>query len=478
MKQKNTEKPNIVMIVLDAARSDFFSCYGFPKKTTPFIDKIAKEGILFENAYTTSSWTIPSHFSFFTGNYPEVEKLQNKKFRLFNTKESFAEDLKKNGYTPVSFCSNELLRFLKIMKGFVYEGDGGFLRKMVDKYSVQEKYYYNMKKEFFQFLLQRRIKQAIFNLKIMSKKALFMFFRYLTISMRSSILSAIKLVKKDEIKNPFFIFINSMHTHIRYKYKRRNFKNLGFKNYFFKRFSKRFNSNIVRKRVSNSENVSNEIEIVKEKYLSSINYSDELVYGLYKLLEKKGILDNTILIITADHGEEFLEHGFVEHASSLYNPIIKIPLIIRFPKRFGIKGRRKELISSIDLFPSLFSLIGLKTGKHDGINIFSEKREHCFAEHLKVNNRPDLKSRNSSMCVIFGDYKYIWNSDYKEELFNLKKDTKEENNLASTEKEKASKMKKLLFEWKNRKKQRSDVSEVSDKKKKEIKSALKQMGYM
>src|SRR3989344_3099616 len=98
-------KPNILLIVMDAVRADSLSCYGYRKKTTPNIDKLAEHGVLFENAFSASGWTPPSHASFFTGNYPSRHGVLKPNLYLDPSNITLAEVLKSNGYKTIAFSS-------------------------------------------------------------------------------------------------------------------------------------------------------------------------------------------------------------------------------------------------------------------------------------------------------------------------------------------------------------------------------------
>ena len=103
------QNPNIILIVVDAARPDYFSCYGFPKETTPNIDKFARGGFLFKNVISTAPWTIPSHGSIFTSLYPSQHKATWETLRLKEGIPTIFDIFSGKGYKAVAISANGLI---------------------------------------------------------------------------------------------------------------------------------------------------------------------------------------------------------------------------------------------------------------------------------------------------------------------------------------------------------------------------------
>jgi arylsulfatase A-like enzyme len=98
---------NILLISIDCARADHLSIYGYDRKTTPYIDKLSKESVVYENAISPGGWTLPSHASMFTGTYPSKHGCHDKNHFLENELPTIAEVLNKLGYKTVGFCRND-----------------------------------------------------------------------------------------------------------------------------------------------------------------------------------------------------------------------------------------------------------------------------------------------------------------------------------------------------------------------------------
>ena len=178
-------------------------------------------------------------------------------------------------------------------------------------------------------------------------------------------------------------------------------------------------------------------------YPLATQYIPQMVAWVEKL-EQKGLLDKTIIILTADHGEEFRDHGGIRHTDTLYDELIKVPLLIKIP---GIKPARiKTAVALSDIVPTLFSLIELQIpGKVSG------KIIRFGRGGVKAKERAIFAEANQGVrkrCVIKDSYKLILDlSDKKRELYNLAEDPKERVNLADISKGKADELARLITQY-------------------------------
>jgi len=304
----NDREPNILLLTIDACRPDHLGCYGYKRNTTPNIDKLANEGALFINAFSQSAWTTPGMISIFTSLYPFKHNVDARGKTLSPSIVTLPEVLKENGYSTQVFP-----RFIDIPNYW----NLGFEAINKDEYTE------NKNDEL------------------------------------------IELIEKQKDRT-FFIWYHYNGVHLPYNP--------------LESYADKFLTDSDKKIIAESKG----IQLVKNKVIikhGSVDFREEdkrPVRALYdgqlkqlddyvgRLIEKmKGwnILDSTIIIITADHGEELLEHGFIGHASTslkaqLYEEIIRIPLIIRYPKKI-----RPKIISHIsqqvDIMPTILDLISL-----------------------------------------------------------------------------------------------------------------------
>ena len=299
------KKPDIVLYVIDSLRADHLGCYGYGRQTTPSIDRFARENALYRNAYSNSAWTKPAAASLFTGLFPKNHLTQHLKGRLPEGAVTMAEELRKNGYRTVAIVGNDTLdsRF-EIGRGF----------------------------EAFQV---RAISSEI------NQEA----FRFL-----GSVLP-----RKD--REPLFLLIWAMDPHAPYT------PDPAFRNLFdIQRYEPidalERGELIWRIRSGRIRPTPGQWEYMKTLYDQEVAFSDASFGLLRGYLEDKGVYRDAVVIVTADHGEAFNEHGNVGHGSSLHNELIRVPLIIKAAPLS--KGSHEERVQHTDLFPTLLDLLGLE----------------------------------------------------------------------------------------------------------------------
>ena len=187
---------------------------------------------------------------------------------------------------------------------------------------------------------------------------------------------------------------------------------------------------------------------------------------LFDYLRELNILDNTVLIITADHGENFGDHNLMKHVSCVYDTLLHVPLVIRYPALFEAGSRVGEQVQLTDVYPTILDIVGIDWDNEEiqGFSLLRkwEERERKFAiaEHAVWSGWLDklIETRlqfDASMyarrlkAVRTEEFKYIWASDGHDELYNIRQDSEELNNIIETNPEKAREMTALLKEWLN-----------------------------
>jgi len=330
-------KNNVLFLVVDCLRSDYVDLNGKKAKgLTPFIKDFSKQGVSFEQAVTQSSWTKTSVASIMTGTYPFTHNVHKILHRIPDGLPTIAEIYKSNGFRTGYFTSNPYLS-----PGTGY--DKGFdVKKIIDKDDG----------------------------KLLNK----------------AVLDAINQNKN----NPFFFYVQYMDTHQPYTVHSKKEKEL--KEQVMRKFDTGLRST---GKVIISED---EFSILEGLYADEVRYTDGNLKQLIGDLKSGNILNETIVVITADHGIELMEHGGLYHSAKLYNEMISVPLVLVGPgikKGKFIKGR----VRSIDLIPTLLDYseldppeslqgISLKNYMEDedrdfcNLQVYSERdRSH---EHLKL----------------------------------------------------------------------------------------------
>ncbi len=429
--------PNILLIVLDAARVDHLSCYGYHRDTTPNIDKIAGMGTLFENCFSTSPWTMPSHASLFTGKFPSTCGVIGENFSLDKTQITLSQVLSSAGYHTFGITSSPHIgKHTHFNKGFNYFIEA-FRRPLL--------------KNGFDLCFKRALNT--FRNRIYGGKDITF---YITEIAKSWL--------KKEI-HPFFMYLHYSTPHSPY------YSPGAFHKKFYRDIESKVDTSRARELASTGDALLSHVlgrikltdkewEVIKSYYDSKLSYLDNKILEILHLLRDLKILNETILVITSDHGENFGEHGLVYHDFCLYDTLIHVPLVVYY-SNLPLKKRVTSLVSHVDLFPTILKLSDINTGKtleYEGIDIFSprerELRDYIFAEHgggfltrTLMKKYPGLahsKYRRGMKCIRTRELKYILNSDKHEELYDIVNDPNEELNLIEKHSEVARVLRALL----------------------------------
>lgn len=422
-------KPNIVLIVIDAARADHFSCYGYHRTTTPFMDKIASEGILYENAISAAGWTLPSHASMFTGTYPSKHGAHNENFFLSDKLPTMAEALTKHGYKTVGFC-----------RGDWVSNSTGLTR------GFQE--YYNLHFSNFQHKMKRLIN----------------YFHIKGVDTWSYEIN--KKVKKwiNANNSPFFMFIHYSELHLPYS----------LPNAYRKKFVSTPDEELQKVNQNPKEYYSGRIkmteqdfQISRDLYDGALAYQDLRIGELYQFLKRRGILDDTVFIITSDHGESLGDKDHFDHYYVLYEPIIRVPLIIRHPEIFRAGVEDNSLVQTLDFFPTVLEMLNddRKADREiQGIPLpplnNGETREFTISERFQdlkglKESYPDMDlshlekfEKDRKVAIRTKNFKLISSMRGNSELFNISEDPYEKTNLINEREDVAAELNKKLAEWK------------------------------
>jgi len=331
-----TQAPNVLLIVLDATRKDHLSCYGHDRLTTPTIDSIAADGTRFEQAIATSAWTPPTHASMFTGCYPSRHGVFNSQLHLTYDGPTLAELLSENGYRTLGFSNSyHTSTERNFHRGFDYYHDVFELPRFLGKM-------YDPSLDFLRFLPNYFLKNYdISDLQLRKLKT---------------------QLKRNE--RPFFGFINLNAAHSPYDPPAR----------FRKQFEAYFDQwdsvdeaaardiadgNGREYTFGEREVTEVEWELVKCQYDGEIRYTDYLLSKFIDFFKEEGLYDDTLLIVAADHGEHFGEYNLTYHAYSLFEELVNVPLIVKWPESSPVddlsppKDVSHDLVSLIDIVPTV-----------------------------------------------------------------------------------------------------------------------------
>ena len=420
------DKPNICFILIDSVRADHFPCYGYDRIETPHIDKLAKEGIVYENAIVAAPWTLQSVSSIFTGLYPSQHGVSWGNQNLAEEHNTLAEMLRDGGYHTVGWSANPWIdKRTGLNRGFNEFVQTGRLFKT----STPRKWQQTVEKAF--MLLRSRI--------VSSKGGE----------------QLVRLAQKNferlgKRSVPFFNFIFYLEPHSPYQPRKENARPLlpeGVSHRDALKINWRPNDYYVGK----SKLTDHDFQVLTDLYDAEIVGTDERIGKNIKALEDAGILDDTIVIVAGDHGENFGHHGLVGHGYGLHDDLVRVPLIVRYPKRFAPGSRIADQVQVQDLVPTLLELAGIDQSKYPRMDqnksllpekIPSKSRKWTFSEHIRPQREtfyelakkyPDFDPTRyvQDRRAIRGDgWKYIAATDGTKELYDLNLDPTENSNLA------------------------------------------------
>ncbi len=403
---------NVLLVILDTVRSASLSLYGYGRPTTPNLERIARQAIVFDSAFATSPWTLPSHASMFTGRWPH-ELSTDWLTPLDGSYVTLAEALRERGYLTAGFVGNVMYGSYEfgLDRGFVHYEDykislgevlncsslglllfsgrigmsDSFLRRLIDNYEfLGRKHADEINRDFLAWLPARR-------------------------------------------ERPFFAFLNYFDGHYPYtppdslSLKLRSLGPDG-----------RVAAGGPRPRQRHGYDL--------DEYEATIAYMDQQLGALYAQLQRRGVLDDTYVIVVSDHGELIGEHGLDGHGNGLYLKLLHVPLLIVPPRATGTARPRVESVVSLRALPTtILDLLGIRDRRFPGSSL-AETWEHgtraddpAYAEVTRGINVPptDPVARGPMESVLSGRLHYIRNAAGDERLYDVRPDPEELRDLAA-----------------------------------------------
>ncbi len=459
--QDPQRKYNMIIIISDALRYDALGCCG-GKAKTPNIDWLAKNGTLFQKAYSTSPWTAPSSVSMLTGHYASIFENGIRVYTKSHKKPSY--------HVPDSF-----LTLPELMKKFNYD-----VTLSINNWNALIS---NNMQGFQRFKKYRDLKnnekikiEKITGIKAYNHgyKLLYPVFDYFL---------------KNNGKHFFtIVWINDPHSPYNPTYKYKNKIKVDRsklrKNLDFYSHSKGF------QKWENRKNRSYEIDYIKNLYLAEVESVDERVGFIIKILKYKNLLKDTFIVFSSDHGEAFGQHRLFTHGTSYYEDLMHVPLIYFGP---NIPGNLKiDLpVSNLDLMPTIKDILGLSFK-----DSFQGKSYFPLLSGKSVNSRLiyfdgilkySLKKKRKKFvdAILVNNFKLITKKKNKPELYNLLNDSQELSNIAAQKKELVKKLLKQIFKLRKTNENLSQKYLKTNKKNKIIKENrkkalenLKALGYI
>jgi len=400
------ESPNVLLLVLDAVRAENLGLYGYARHTTPALERWAQSGVVFDWAIAPSSWTLPSHSSLFTG-LPAGQLSPRWTRQLDGKHRTLAEVLRGRGYATGGFVANYWFGCPEtgLARGFThYECHVITGRQILRSTTLFQTH---MGERLVEARSIRAVLRAIrsLNLKVPDIPDE----SYMPVE---TVAQAFLRWEAKREQRPFFAFLNFLDVHERQAPQP-----------YRTRFADRPNT--------------------IDRYDASIAYTDSIIDGLLDSLRVRGVLDRTIVAITADHGELFDASQASKHGTSLYMPVLRVPLLLRYPPRVP-EGRRIEVpVSLQNLAATILDLAGVtgsqlpgetlaRTWTDTGVEplVLAELERHVNPRVNGPSSRGALRSIVDARWHYIRHY--IKNEGGFEELFAYRDDPQERTNLKAT----------------------------------------------
>jgi len=372
-----SRRPDIIFVVLDTLRADRLSCYGYGSETTPHLDALAAQGVLFERAISPAQWTIPAHASLFTGEFPSTHGTTQIFDRHTHAVPTFAELLGRSGYHTVGFCNNPLLGVVQndLDRGFrEFYNYGGVLPNRPPlsgrRPHLPRRFADWARRQLYQ--LADPIQQLFTRNEALLGLALHPWlvplwerninFRGNT---RLSILDVVGYLKRHHQRDdpePLLVYLNLMETHLPFSTPVA----------FSRKFAPTFHQHREARAFMQSLNhrtydwitpivepfTAMQHQVLNEMYDAEVAYEDHQLRHLLTYLDEPEVRDNALVIVASDHGEGLDHHGYIGHPLVVYEDLVRVPLIVRYPAHYAAGQRVAAPVSTRRIFHTVLDAAG------------------------------------------------------------------------------------------------------------------------
>lgn len=365
-------KPNILFIVLDTQRRDRLSLYGHQRDTSPQLDAFAQDATIFERAIAPAQWTIPAHGSLFTGLYPGAHQLQQAHQALPHEHITLAEHLQAAGYHTSAFCNNPMVGLLEtgLQRGFHhffnYAGASPNrpvdMRRSAPRKAAATEFRKLARKVTNQFAHNDLMFKLSLNPLVVPIWSRLVNYKGNTERSIDDLIDYLGEQRAGGTQKPQFTFLNLMGTHTPYRPPRDVVERIAPSIKHDKhawRFMTEHNAD-AGAWISPSDPPLEDWQrdTLSTFYDAEIIDQDVHLGRLFAYLEASGALDDTVVIVAADHGEGHGDHDFVGHSFVVYQELVHVPLIIHYPERFPAK-RIPTNVSTRRIYHTILEMAGL-----------------------------------------------------------------------------------------------------------------------
>ncbi len=442
------QRPNVLIVVIDTARAQNLSCYGYGRHTSPHIDTVATQGVLYDQAISTGCWSLPSQLSLLTGLFPSKHGAHELHLSYAHPYPTLPEVLRDAGYTtlgvsPNSWMSDEFgatFGFDTYLKLWQYwptmpAADGHAHARFPWTHRLNRLYS--------RYIFPRRNRA-----------------RHITQHISRLLTTA---------PEPFFLYAIYWDMHLPY-YAQAPHAMQWLPPGVNARQARLVNRNHLTYLTGQTAMTEEDFAILQACYDSALATVDAEIGALMALLRQRRLLENTLLMITSDHGENIGDHGLMSHAYSLHDTIIRVPLIIRYPACFPQGQRVTSQVQLTDLFPTILDVLELERSdvrrELQGASLLAPQpgveERLAYAEMLAphpsmraLNRRAGLPEKTprpeydrALRCIRTPEKKFVWASNGQHALYDLQQDPHETINRFAEEPEMAAALEQTLMTWK------------------------------
>jgi arylsulfatase A-like enzyme len=425
------DRLNVILAVIDCARADHLSCAGYNRETTPFLDRVAREGVRFANMIATAPGALPSHASLLTGLYAVTHGATDEHRVLSACHRLLPEYAKAAGYRTAAWCVNPWV-----------SPDTGCGRG------------------FDAFVTQRHHNRLAARALQYGRKASDRLLRRKDAGARRT---------NDALKHwlasstqPFFAFVHYNETHLP----------LGPPPPYNRLFLPKgvsparvraVNQDCHRYAAKDVDMTEEDFSILTALYDGALRYIDNRLREVADFLQARGEWDRTLLVVLGDHGVHLGERAMIGHGFSLSDALLRVPLLLRCPRRLPQGFVVDELAATIDVLPTILALLDIVEDSErlqgralidagcaapgpaftvaerfrPSLAAFQRRFPHCDSRPFDVRQKA-IRTRHD---------KFIWRSDEANELYDLRTDPGETLNLIEREPARADALRRQLFDW-------------------------------
>jgi arylsulfatase A-like enzyme len=372
---RSAPPPNVVIVLVDTLRADYLGCYGHPAGLTPFIDEVASRGTRYAHAYAASTWTNPSIASLFTSRWQSQHGVITPFSKLPDRERTLAEALHDRGYASGGFLAT---RSLPAAAGF---GKGfDVWEETVDEW-----------------LLKGTGAQV-------NEHAL-----------------AWLDARPAGDRRPVLLYLHYMEPHFPYDPRPDRLEAVLEPRHFTTEQRDAWEDRVNQWLAHGLEGMARpeDMDVMRDEYLAEVASFDQVLRELFDELAKRGVLERAVVVITADHGEEFYEHGVMGHGLDLFDETLRVPLLLLVPR--GRPGVVEEAVSLMDVAPTILELArSSPEARFEGRSLLrSGPGLPAYAQLLQtVSGKEPPQNR----AVVDGSRKLVLTPGGREEFYDLARD--------------------------------------------------------